>query len=148
MEITFTKISDDRHALGVTRDDGSTERLELDSRSFLRHDLAHLAAELELGLRGGFWGHVAAGASLHGEGLDGPEIHIAETLAGPLQTLMRVEAGPDEIRHVLERVVPDRATDVDAARIHERIRRLVGHWKATPYGSDMVVAWPMETSAS
>ncbi len=45
----------------VTTDDG---RIELDTRSFLHHDLVHLAVEGELGLDGGFWGNVAAGSSL------------------------------------------------------------------------------------
>jgi len=114
----------------VTTDDG---RIELDTRSFLHHDLVHLAVEGELGLDGGFWGNVAAGSSLSGDALEGDQVRLAESLAGPMQTLMRLEAGPGEIRAVLDRVAPELASDDVAAQVHERLRRLAGHWKATPH---------------
>src|SRR5690606_26313958 len=63
MLITFTKISDEKHAVKITRSDGSTESAELESRSYLRHDLAHFAIELELPIRKGYWGCVAYGAA-------------------------------------------------------------------------------------
>lgn len=53
MEMRSTKLSDARHAMGVTRDDGSTERVELDSRRFITHDFAHLAVDAELELEHG-----------------------------------------------------------------------------------------------
>jgi hypothetical protein len=142
VEVRFTKLSDQRHAVTVVRDDGSTERVELDSRSFLRHDLAHFAVEGELGISGGVWGSVAVGGSLAGEGLDGAEVGFAESLAGPVQTLMRVGAGPEQYLAVLEQVTPDQASADRGARLHERIRQLSGHWRSTPYGGDMVLAWP------
>lgn len=144
MQIAFIKISDERHAVEVTRDDGSRDRVELDSRSFLRHDLAHYAVEVELELEGGVWGSVASGASLAGDGLDGDDMDRAESLAGPMQTMMRVAAGVDEIRDVLDRVAPTmpaRQHDL-AERLHDRIRRLNGHWAATPYGGSMVLELP------
>src|SRR5690606_41944628 len=66
-----------------------------ESRSYLRHDLAHFAIELELPIRKGYWGCVAYGASLTGEGVEGEDAQLAETLAGPIQTLFRIEAGPE-----------------------------------------------------
>jgi hypothetical protein len=115
----------------------------LNSRSFLRHDLAHWAVEHELGLARGVWGCVAGGASLTGDGLDGEDMALAETVSGPMQTLMRTEAGPDEIEQVLRRVAPDHRDPETARRLHERIRALRGHWKATPYGADMVLTWDL-----
>jgi hypothetical protein len=145
VEVTLTKISDERHAVTVTRRDGSTERVELNTRSFLRHDLAHFTVELELGLTAGVWGSVAAGGSLAGDGLDGDDMGLAETLAGPVQTMMRIEADAATIRSVLDQVAPQVASDDLAARIHERLRRLRGHWKATPYGGNMCLTWPDPT---
>ena len=66
MEVRFIKRSDARHDIAVIRDDGSTERAELDSRSFLNHDFAHLAVEAELGLNtdsGDRWRRVQGQAS-------------------------------------------------------------------------------------
>lgn len=144
MEVRFTKLSDVQHAVTVTRADGSTERVVLDSRSYLRHDLAHWAVETTFGLRAGVWGSVAAGGSLSGDGLDGADMALAERLSGPVQTLMRTEAGPDEIAETLRRVHPDPVTDDLAPALHERLRQLRGHWKATPYGADMVLEWPFD----
>lgn len=142
MRIAFTKISDDRHAVTVTRADGTSERVELETRGFLRHDLAHLAIELELPIRKGYWGCVASGASLGGDGVAGKEALLAESLAGPIQTLFRTDAAPDAYLELLERVAPTSAREDLAARVHERVRQLRGHWKATPYGGEMELLWP------
>lgn len=65
-----------------------------------------------------------------------------------MQTLMRLEAGPGEIRAVLDRVAPELASDDGAAQVHERLRRLAGHWKATPHGGEIVVSWTAEAGVS
>jgi len=142
VQIVFHRISDREHAVEVVRRDGSTERVVLASKDFLRHDLAHLAVELELGLEAGVWGSVAQGGSLDGAGLDGADVAVAERLAGRLQTLMRTQADVAAIDELLAAVVPDRASTELAQRLHERARRLVGHWNATPYGGTMTVEWP------
>ena len=143
VEISFTKLSDERHRVAVTRGDGSTDSVELDTRSFLRHDLSHFAVEVELGLQHGVWGAVASGGSLSGSGLDGSDMHLAESLAGPVQTMMRRAADIGEIRVVLERVVPAHLEHAElAARLHERLRRLAGHWAATGYGQSMELWFP------
>lgn len=140
--MTFTKLSDERHALSVVRADQSVDHIELDSRSFLRHDLAHFAVEVELEIRHGFWGSVAAGAALDGTALDGDQLSLAEEIAGPMQTMMRLNADPDMIRSVLDRVAPELSSDEAARRIHERLRHLRGRWRATPYRGEMTLSWP------
>jgi hypothetical protein len=142
MRIAFTKISDQRHAVKITRTDGSAESIELESRSFLRHDLAHFAIETELPIRKGYWGCVAAGASLAGAGVTGEESQLAESLAGPIQTLFRTEAGPDAYRELIRKFAPTGTDPTLAARVHECIRQLRGHWRATPYGGEMKLEWP------
>lgn len=144
MDIVFTKLSDLRHAVRVERDDGTHESVELETRSFLRHDLAHFAVEDALPIERGFWGSVARGASLTGDGVNGADAMLAETLAGPVQTLMRRDAGPEAYLAVLQRAAPERATSELAERIHERVRRLRGHWQATPYGGEMTLSWPAQ----
>lgn len=151
MIITFTKISDREHQTQVSRSDGSTETVRLSSRSFVRHDFAHLAIEMEIPLRHGFWGSVARGAPLSGKNETGqeiadPELALAEQLAGPVQTLIRMEAPVDQYLHILNTTTPDLAQMDLAQRIHERCRRLMGHWRATPYRADMVIEWPEEMS--
>ena len=142
MDIAFTRISDQQHAVDIRRADGTSERVEFDTRSFLRHDLAHFAVESEVPIRCGFWGSVAAGASLDGDDIDGAEAALAESLAARVQTLMRLEAGTGGYLSVLGNVSPDLASMELAARIHEHVRRLRGHWKATPFGGVMRLVWP------
>lgn len=49
MRIAFTKLTQDRHRLEIRREDGSTESVELETRSYLLHDLGHYAVEAEAG---------------------------------------------------------------------------------------------------
>ena len=148
VEVHFVKLSDQRHEVRVRRLDGTSDLIELDSRSFLRHDLAHFAVELELGLSGGVWGSVARGGSLAGDGLDGADMALAETISGPMQTMMRTGAGADEINEVLARVVPDVASNALARRLHDRLRSLAGQWAATPYSGEMMLEWPESAVSS
>lgn len=142
MRIVFTKISDDRHSVTVTRADGTSDSIEVPTREYLRHDLAHFAIESELPIRKGFWGCVAAGASLRGEGVGGNDAAYAEGLTGPLQTLFRTDSGLDAYTQLLSTAAAERGTPDLAVRVHECIRRLRGRWKATPYGSQMELTWP------
>ncbi|MEX0965145.1 MAG: hypothetical protein WDZ52_14005 [Pseudohongiellaceae bacterium] len=81
------------------------------------------------------------GATLAGEGIGGVEIGIAESLAGPVQTLMRIEADTDKYLAVLQHVLPEKASLDLAIRIQKRGRKLQGHWKATAYKSQMKLSW-------
>lgn len=141
MDIIFTKLSDQQHRLTIKRLDGSEQCTELNSRSFLRHDLAHLAVELEVPLARGFWGQIAAGAALDSKKFAG-DIKLAECLAGPVQTLMRIKADKEQFLNVLRQVQPALASVDLAGRIRERGRQLQGHWQATAYGEDMHLVWP------
>jgi hypothetical protein len=142
LDILFTKVSNTRHAVEVVRRDKTGDSAELNSRSFLRHDLAHFVIEVELPIKGGYWGSVGSGAALSGEGISGPQAMLAESLAGPAQTLMRTGGDVDAYLALLQRVCPDEATPDLAGRIHERVRQVLGLWKATPFGGDMHLRWP------
>jgi hypothetical protein len=142
MEVAIRKLSDIRHSVTVTRADGSTETVELDSKDFLRHDLAHFAVEVEIGFEHAVWGSVARGGSLDGTGIDGPDVGAAESLAGPIQTLKRTSAGPDQVLEALRRFTPEIASPELANRLHQRMRALTGHWAATRYGHEMTLTWP------
>ena len=143
MHIEFTKISDDAHEVAVERRDGSRETCRLNSRSFLFHDLAHLALEEALSLRDGFWGGIARGASLNGAKADAQDTPLAELLAGPMQILIKNDAPAADYSALLLRVMEDEAdSDRLGQAIHARARHLKGLWKATHYGASMRVEWP------
>ena len=133
MKIIFTRLTDDRHRLTIVRDDGSTESDELESRSLLLHDLAHYAVEAEAKMDDGVWGTRAKGPLPK---VGTPSIMRAERLAAPMQSVWNGRL--DE-----QRYAENAGVDLEfVARAKERLRRLVGHWKATPYRADMVIEWP------
>lgn len=142
MNIVFTKISNEEHSVQDCRADNSVEETKLNSRNFLRHDLAHLAIETEVPLRSGYWGLVAGGSSLSGSEMKGKELGVAESLAGRVQTLMRVEASVEQYENALKEAQPYLASEDLAQRIYERTRQFQGHWKATGYGDSMHIEWP------
>lgn len=141
MEIVITKISSEEHKVEILRQDGSKESTILNSRSFLRHDFAHFAVEAEVPIKLGYWGFVASGGSLSGEGIAGKDIALAETLSGPVQTLMRIDAVLDRYFALLQRTLPQLASLELAERIFNRARSLTGHWRATPFGNSMSITW-------
>jgi hypothetical protein len=150
MDIVITRLTPDRHRLRVERDDGTVDEIELGSRSFLLHDLAHLAVETEVGIGRGYWGSVAGGGALTGTGLSGGDIALAESLAGPVQTLMRTAADVAAYVAVSERTVPALVQERPDLphRLHDRARRLRGHLRGTPFGSEMRVSASFDDPAA
>jgi hypothetical protein len=128
----------------VVRDGVVVEDVELETRSYLVHDLAHFAVEAEGGLDDGFWGHVARGVSFAAlspksgaPAGDAVALMRAEKLAAPFQSLWHGR---------LERASYRDLAGVDDAFIDgalERMRKLMGHWKATPFHETMELAWPV-----
>ena len=144
MRILFHKLGDDAHDLEVVRDDGSRERCPLESRSMLLHDMVHYGVEAELPLDDGFWGMLARGATfaaLAGDGMTGalsPGLVTAESLVGPMQSV--VNGRLDVARY---RALAGAAADGDfVERVLERVRRVRGLWRATPWRGVMELAWP------
>jgi hypothetical protein len=154
VRISFVKLTDERHALEIVRDDGQRERVECETRSYLMHDFLHLAVESEGGLRGGFWGRLAAGTTLaemndrtRPLGPESPELSAIEQLVGALHGATKGRA-PDELvagmrrfAEALGQRLPDWLTEPFVGRVKERLRRFVGHWNATPYGGSMDLDW-------
>ena len=138
MEINITKLSQESHSLSVRRKDLSEESVALNIRSFLRHDLA---LETELPIPLGFWSSAAHGTPLHGLSIKSPDIALAESLAGPIQTLMRVDANEDTYFQTLHRIQPKHITPDITSRIRARGKQLLRHWKATNRGQTMQILW-------
>lgn len=147
LSIEIVKLSDERHRLTVRRSDGTEEGAELETRSFLLHDLVHYAVEAESGIDDGFWGLLARGVSMEAlsdhtmEKPLGPGIALAERLVGPFQSLWN---GRLERALYFEHALGV-ATFVDDAwldRVGERLRRLTGAWRAVPVSHALALPWP------
>jgi hypothetical protein len=152
MRILLRKLSDERHALAVVRDDGRRDEVECETRSVLLHDLIHLAVEAEAGLGGGFWGSLARGRSLADMNdrmaEPTPELAQIERIVGALhpaakgRTPAELVAGLERFAAATGETLPEWLAEGFLAAVQERLRRLLGHWRATPYGGTMEVAFP------
>jgi hypothetical protein len=164
MRIRFTRLTNDRHALEIRRDGGAAERVELETRSFLLHDLIHYAVESTAGLQSGVWGRLAAGTSLAelndqsgdmaaglGEGSSSrtSELMTIERVTGPLHAMAQGRASPEaaltamtELFAAAEQPLPAWLTLDFVRRTSERLRQLLGRFRATPFGQAMELPWP------
>jgi hypothetical protein len=155
MRILLTKISDQRHGLEIVRSDGSRERIELVTREALFHDFLHHAVESSLPTQDGFWGALASGKTVSDLN-DRTGASVKEIAA----TLYAVEAAVGMMSGVIDlpqdqafarlrwyhetqgQVMPKWCTERFVEQVRERMRRLQGRWRATPYGETMEVSWP------
>ena len=154
--LRFTRVSPTDHRFEYRRPDGTGEAITMDTRSYLFHDLLHFAAESEAGLRGAFYGllakvggyeelRVAGGMALGGE------IAITERVVGALTGALAaaeldaagfVERVTEFLEHYEERS-PRWLTGEFVLAVKERMRRLEGQWKATPFGQTMELEFPL-----
>ena len=155
MRILLAKISDDRHALKIIGD-GRSERVELETKSLLTHDFLHYAIESLAGLDGGFWGAIAEGKTLAemndrtGEPMKGYalEMRIIEPIVGAMSGVVRgvapamIIAGLDNLFSAQNILRPTWLDVSLIERVQERMRKLLGEWRSTAYGSTMELSWP------
>ena len=159
MRIQLTKLSDLRHRLEITRSDGSQDSVDLESKTFIVHDFLHYAIESTAGLTQSFWGQLSRGKTFDDMaqmGRDNPVEqmvqHIttedAETeavvgiMTGIVQTNSSAEsaiAGIDNLFSAQNRALPEWLTSEFITTIKEKMRRLLGEWKALPYNETMEI---------
>lgn len=151
MFIRFRKVSDEQHELGISRDGWSWESVECETRSYLTHDLLHYAVEVEAGVQAGFWGRLAAGATL-AEMDDrarsmGQEMATIEQVVGALtvgvkgKSAAEVVSGMSRFALSLGTTLPPWLTETFVLAVQERMRQLLGHWKGTPRGATLELTW-------
>lgn len=156
MRILLRKLSDDRHVLQIIREDGRSEEVECETRSYLHHDLLHYAVEAEARLDGGFWGNLAEGKTLPqmndrtGKAIQAESLQMMaiEQVVGVLSAV-----GKGGSATAIFAAIHDAATSAGvafpawltselASAVEERMRRLLGQWRGTPYGESMALSWP------
>jgi len=156
MRILFRKMTDERHALTIERDDGARETVECETRSYLAHDLLHYAVEREAKLAIGFWGTLAAGATLarmNDRTQPAPsaapeELAAIEQIVGALSGTLKGRSAADLVDGMrrfaasVGATLPPWLTEVFVDAVNARMRGLLGHWRATARGDEMALPWP------
>lgn len=158
MQIRLTRLTNDRHRLEVVRDDGTREARELETRSALLHDLVHYAVETEAKLRASFYGRLARGETydaLTAMAPDGPESMQTEQVVVRIQGIAKNDAwagvDPDGLAEsiaagsrALGHEPPSWLTADLIVRVRERLRRVQGQWRATPFHHTLVLEFPSD----
>jgi len=158
LTIRITRVSPTQHRLEYVRADGSGEASLLDTRSFMFHDLLHFAVETEAHLDQSFYGLLARGhstAALNGKDpADSPrvprtELAMTESVVGALTGAIKQDTEParflDLFQNMLaatEEVMPPFLDEEFVVRVKERLRRLLGQYNGTPFGSVMELHFP------
>jgi hypothetical protein len=156
VRILLHKTSDERHVLEIVRPDGRREREVCETRSLLVHDLLHYAVESEARLAGGFWGNLGRGKTLTdmndrtGRAMAdaGAEMTVIERLVGALSGAVKGRSAEEMVTalaryaEALGTTNPDWLTEPFVLAVQERMKKLLGQWKATPYGGTMDLEWP------
>jgi hypothetical protein len=145
--VRLTRVSPTHHRFAFVCDDGSGESRELETKSCLFHDLLHFAVETEARLAHSFYGLLAAGArneDLTMGSVAHAEIAVTECVVGPLTGLLKHDEPVEPFLAMLAGAfaalgvrLPQWLTAGFVARVRERMRRLEGHWRGTPFGKTM-----------
>jgi hypothetical protein len=161
MLIRLTRLTNERHRLELVRDDGTREARELETRSALLHDLVHYAVETEAGLGASFYGQIASGKNyeaLTAEPSDDPEAMQTEAVVARIQGLTKnddawsqADAGgtAESIAagfRALGGTPPAWLTADLIGRVRERLRRVQGRWRATPFHGTLELDFPNRKS--
>ena len=144
------------------RADGRREAVTCETRSMFMHDLMHYAVEGAARINYGFWGKLARGVTLAQmntpdrdmPAFDGAEMATVEQLVGALHGASKglpaaeVVAGIAAYVAAMDADMPAWLTEPLVVDVQERLRRLVGAWRATPFGETMEIEWPPGATAS
>lgn len=160
MKIQIAKRPDGSAILRLTRGDGSVEWQKQrgpNAAFFPLHDLTHYSVEIELGIRDGFFGLVAAGWSIDdtsGKGTRGAlpinavyVEHVVGTLDAERASGTRWPAS--DFNETIARsfasadlTVPRMLSDDDVARIRKRRAELFHAWHEVPAGGALTLPFP------
>jgi hypothetical protein len=156
MQIRLTRLTNERHRLELKRDDGTREARELETRSTLLHDLVHYAVESEAGLKASFYGRLANGETYDAMTTvpaTGPEASQTEIVVVRIQGIAKNDtwSAVDPERFVEDVLAAFRAVGAEppawltsdlVIRVQERLRRVQGQWRATPFHQTLTLDFP------
>lgn len=145
LKVRLKRQSNERHVFEAQRADGSRERLELETRSLLLHDLVHFALESEGRLSAGFFGKMSRGETYEASAEDfAGETGRIERVVAMLQAAVARDIDPDAFVErargafvAIGETPPDWLDANLIRRSLERLRQLRGQWRATPFGQAM-----------
>lgn len=157
MQIALKKVSPTHHAFTLLFAGGGKETIQLETKTYLYHDMLHFAIESEAKLIDAFYGRLARGYRY--EELALPEMPVAKNggdseglmvervvglMTGVLKHGASSEAAISGLHNLLSasgEEVPPWFTESFIEKITERMRTLMGEWNGTPFGETMTLTF-------
>ena len=153
--IKFTNVSPTRHRFEMIREDGSREQADLETKTFLFHDLLHFAVESEAFLTDSFYGKLLKGESYRSLSerkmeatvlTEGKEIMMTERVVGVMTGVLQSDASPEAAINGLRNLLsasgerfPTWFSEEFVVCVKERMSVLWGEWNGTPFRETMTL---------
>jgi hypothetical protein len=154
--IRFTRLTNEHHRFEIVRDDDVSETRELETRSALAHDLTHYAVEVEAELTSSFYGRLSQGIAYDAlittpaTNLEAQQTEVVVVLVQ--DSLKSEDLAKGDPERLAQNIVagfrsmggdpPVWVTPDFIVRVRERLRRLHGRWRATPFHQTMELSFP------
>lgn len=147
MKIEIKKLSLYQCAYTLTRKDQSVERITLETKTYLIHDICHFSVEKNLKEEHGFWGLLSQGfrfEELFGKNNPRTErLRFIEQIVGPVQAVCSGHipvTGFDQCMAHLDFKMPSEWIDACLAEINE----IVEKWERLPVGQELTLHFDFE----
>jgi hypothetical protein len=151
LSIRIKKISPTHHEFAYERGDGTGEVLELETKSFLFHDLLHFAVESEAELKHSFYGllyergsYAELSGAMDAQSHSTNEVVMTERVVGALTGVIKSNVPVEQFISAMHNMLdayaepmPPWLTEAFVTNVEERMRQLLGQWNATPFGETM-----------
>ena len=157
MKVRFIKETPTHHTFEIVRADGSKETSLLETRSFMPHDLIHLAYESTAGKKDSFFGKLASGWTfaqfndrtiMTDPAFADSEMVETERITGPLSSFLTKGVSEEsfmqglyDVYSAIDRDIPEDITGNLLRDIQATYRSLIGEWNSLPHHKVMEVEW-------
>lgn len=160
LTISFKKVSPTHHNFRIETSVGGKETYELETKTYLFHDLVHFAVESEAHLTNSFYGLLNQGNHYNDLSDNDPmetvmagnkEALMTERVVGLMSGVLKQDAtreqaltGLTNLLSASGEAIPLWFTEEYIARVKEHMRKLEGEWKGTPFGSTMTLTFSLD----
>jgi len=144
MKIEITKENGTTHSYRIHRSDNTSEEIELDTKTYLLHDVCHYVTESILHYPKGFWGMLAAGYTFQGLfGKENPqttELRFIEQIVGPVSMVYLGQIQPVDYRTYTAHIDfswPDNFIEQAVKQVQD----IMNAWGKLKYREQLVAEW-------
>lgn len=144
MKIEVKKATKHQCQYSVTRNDKSVERITLETKTYLVHDICHFAVEDNLHYVNGFWGLLSQGHSVNSLfGKDNPqtiELRFIERIVGPVQSVYSGHIPKEDFEQYISHLDNTMTNNFLGSCLTE-IRAILQKWEQLSVGQYLTLKW-------